>query len=249
MSIPDLPTPPEVTGQSRSGMKYHILGTVQQTAVLEIEPGKAVYSDAGAMSWMTSAVNMSTNAQGGIGGMFKRMIVGATLFVIDFTSPKEPGQVAFSADFPGKILTLDLDPGQTIIMHKHAFLCAEKSVGLDISFTKKLRAGLFGGEGFVLQRLTGPGLVFAELDGDGVEYHLQAGQVLRVEPGHVAMFEASVSFDIELIRGFTNLLFGGEGLFLATLKGPGRIWLHSMTIDKVAHRIADYLPPPPVAGE
>ena len=127
-------------------------------------------------------------------------------------------------------------------MHKHAFLCAEKSVTLDIFFTRKLGTAMFGGEGFILQKLTGPGMVFGELDGDAVEYHLQPGQVMKVEPGHVAMFEDTVTFDIEMIKGMSNILFGGEGLFLATLKGPGRIWLHSMTVSKMAQRMLEYLP-------
>ena len=127
-------------------------------------------------------------------------------------------------------------------MHKHAFLCAEKSVTLDVFFTRKLGAGFFGGEGFILQKLTGPGIAFGELDGDAVEYHLKSGEVMKVEPGHVAMFEATVAFDIEMIKGMTNILLGGEGVFLATLKGPGRIWLHSMTVSKMAHRLVEYLP-------
>jgi uncharacterized protein (TIGR00266 family) len=242
MSIPDIPTVPEVTGQSKSGLKYHIMGTVQQTAVVELDPGQTVFSDTGAMSWMTATVNMNTTSGGGLGGMFKRAISGASVFILDFTATGGPGQVAFSTDFPGKVLAFDLDGGQSVVMHKHAFICAEKSVTLDVTFTKKLGAGMFGGEGFVLQRLTGPGMVFAELDGDAIEYHLQPGQLMKVEPGHVAMFDSSVNFDITMIKGITNMLLGGEGLFLATLTGPGRIWLHSMTVSKVAHRVAEYLP-------
>lgn len=242
MSIPDLPTPPEISGQSKSGMKYHILGTVQQTLVVELNPGQTVYSDAGAMSWMTATVNMNTTTGGGLTGMFKRAISGATAFIIDFTVNGGPGQAAFTTDFPGKILAFELDPGQSVIMHKHSFICAEKSVALDIFFNRKLGVGLFGGEGFVLQRLTGPGMVFAELDGDAVEYHLQPGQVMQVEHGHIAMFESAVKFDVTMMKGLTNILFGGEGLFLGTLTGPGRIWLHSLTMSKVAHRIGEYLP-------
>jgi len=244
MSIPDLPTIPEVSGQSRAGMKYHIMGTVQQTLAVELQPNQVVFSDTGAMSWMTSTIAMNTKGSGGLGGMFKRAVSGASAFIIDFSANGGPGQVAFTTDFPGKILALELDAGQSIIMHKHAFLCAEKSVTLDIFFTRKLGAGLFGGEGFILQKLTGPGMAFAELDGDAIEYHLQPGQLMRVEPGHVAMFEASVTFDIEMIKGMANIFLGGEGLFLATLKGPGRIWLHSMTESKMAHRLAEYLPKP-----
>jgi uncharacterized protein (TIGR00266 family) len=241
MSIPDLPTPAEIDGRTNAGLSYKILGTVQQSLIVDLPAGRAVYSDAGGMSWMTASVSMNTQGQGGLGGMLKRAVSGATVFIVDFTAEGAPGQVAFSTDFPGKVLAFELS-GQSVIMHKHAFLCAEKSIQLDIFFTRKLGAGLFGGEGFVLQKLSGTGAVFAELDGDAIEYHLKAGEKMRVEPGHVAMFDASVTFDIEMIRGFTNILMGGEGLFLATLTGPGRIWLHSLTPSKVAHRLAAYLP-------
>jgi len=242
MSVPDLPTLPEISAQSKSGIKYHILGTVQQTLSVELQPSQVIYSDAGALSWMTASVNMSTTSGGGLGGMLKRAVSGATVFIINFSAVGQPGQAAFSTDFPGKILPIELDAGQAIILHKHAFLCAEKSVTLDVFFTRKLGAGMFGGEGFILQKLTGPGITFAELDGDAVEYNLQPGQVMKVEPGHVAMFESTVPFDIEMIKGVANVLLGGEGLFLATLKGPGRIWLHSMTVSKMAHRLIEYLP-------
>ena len=242
MSIPDLPTLPEVSSQTRSGIKYHILGTIQQTLAVELQPNQAIYSDAGAMSWMTTSVNMNTTTGGGLGGMFKRAVSGATVFIVNYTAAGEPGQASFSTDFPGKVLPVELDAGQSIIMHKHAFLCAEKSVMLDVFFTRKLGAGMFGGEGFVLQKLTGPGMAFGELDGDAVEYHLKPGEVMKVEPGHVAMFESTVAFDIQMIKGIANILAGGEGLFLATLTGPGRIWLHSMTVSKMAHRLMEYMP-------
>jgi uncharacterized protein (AIM24 family) len=229
MSIPDLPTVPEVSGQTKSGIKYHILGTVQQILAVDLGPNQVIYSDAGAMSWMTTTVNMSTKAGGGLGGMLKRAVSGASVFIIDFSSTGAPGQAAFSTDFPGKILPIELDAGQSVIMHKHAFLCAEKSVVLDVFFTRKLGAGLFGGEGFILQKLTGPGMAYAELDGDAMEYNLKPGEVMKVETGHVAMFEGSVAFDIEMVKGITNILAGGEGL-------------HSMTVSKMAHRIMEYIP-------
>lgn len=243
MGIPDIPTVPETTGQSKGGLQYHILGTIQQTLVAELKTGQVVYSDTGAMSWMTSTVSMSTSSGGGgLGGMFKRAVSGGTAFIIDFAASGGPGQVAFSTDFPGKVIAVELEAGKSVVMHKHAFLCAEKTVGLDVFFTRKLGAGMFAGEGFVLQKLTGPGMAFGELDGDAVEYHLEPNQVMKVEPGHVAMFDDTVTFDIEMIKGIANILLGGEGLFLATLKGPGRIWLHSMTVSKMAHRIAEYIP-------
>ncbi|MGA2504812.1 MAG: TIGR00266 family protein [Anaerolineales bacterium] len=242
MSIPDLPTIPEISGQTKSGIKYHILGTVQQTLAVELQPNQVVFSDAGGMSWMTTTVNMSTKASGGLGGMLKRAVSGASAFIVDFNATGAAGQAAFSTDFPGKVLPIELDAGQSVIMHKHAFLCAEKSVTLDVFFTRKLGTGFFGGEGFILQKLTGPGMTFAELDGDAVEYNLKQGEQMKVEPGHVAMFESSVSFDIQMIKGITNVLAGGEGLFLATLTGPGRIWLHSMTVSKMAHRLMEFIP-------
>jgi uncharacterized protein (TIGR00266 family) len=242
LSIPDIPQPSEISGQTTGGLKYRIDGTIQQTLLVDLEAGQTIVSDAGGMSWMTRSVAMNTRSSGGIGGLLKRAVSGATLFLVDFTAQGSAGHVAFSADFPGKVLPIELVGSQTVIMHKHAFMCAEQSVTLDIFFNRRLGAGLFAGEGFVLQKLTGPGAVFAELDGDAIEYHLKPGEAMRVEPGHVAMFDASISFDIEMIKGFTNILMGGEGLFLATLTGPGRIWLHSLTPSKVAHRVAEYLP-------
>lgn len=242
MSIPDLNTAPDISGQARSGLAYRIHGTVQQTVIVDLKPGQTIFSDAGAMSWMTQTVDMQTHTGGGLSGMVKRAFSGATLFVIDFTAPTGPGQVAFASDFPGKILAFELEAGESVIMHKHAFICAEKSVTLDIFFTRKFGAGLLGGEGFILQRLTGPGMVFAELDGDAVEYRLQPHQTMSIEHGHIAMFEPSVAFDIKMVKGITNMLFGGEGLFLGTLTGPGRIWLHSLTVSKMAHRVAEYIP-------
>lgn len=242
MSVPDISTAPDVAGESRNGLRYRIHGTVQQTVIVDLKPGQTLFSDAGAMSWMTQTVDMQTHSGGGLSGMVKRAFSGATLFIIDFTAPSGPGQVAFASDFPGKILAFELEAGESIVMHKHAFLCAEKSVTLDITFTRKLGAGLLGGEGFILQRLTGPGMVFAELDGDAVEYRLQAHQTMSIEPGHIAMFEPGVTFDIKMVKGLTNMLFGGEGMFLGTLTGPGRIWLHSLTVSKMAHRVAEYLP-------
>jgi len=246
VAIPDLPTQKEVSAVSKGGLSYHIIGTVQQTLVVDLVPEKHVYCDSGGMSWMTSTVDMNTGAggQGGLaalGGMFKRMISGASAFLIDFSSTSK-GQVAFTTDFPGRIVPVELDAGQSVILHKHAFLAAEKTATLDIFFNKKLGAGLFGGEGFILQKLTGPGMVFAELDGDAIEYNLKPGEKMKIEPGHIAMFEETVSFDTEMISGITNMLFGGEGLFLGTLTGPGRIWLHSMTESKVAARLISHLP-------
>src|SRR5260221_8858458 len=162
MPVPDLATTPDTAGQSSSGLRYHIHGTVQQTAIIELNPGQTVYSDAGGMSWMSQTIDMNTHSGGGLGGMVKRAFSGATLFLIDFTAVGGAGQVAFASDFPGKIIAFDLNAGESMVMHKHAFVCAEKSVQLDITFTQKFGAGRVGGQGFIPLKRTGPGMVFTE---------------------------------------------------------------------------------------
>ncbi len=241
----DQPTPASVQGKSMSGLEYTVEGTLLQSVVLKLPAGKVVYSDSGEMSWMSANIAMNTNAgSGGLGGMFKRAVSGASVFLVDFVANGGPGMVAFTADFPGKILPADLDQGQSLLIQKHAFMCAEKTVTLDVAFTKRLGTGLFGGEGFVLQRITGPGIAFLEFDGEIVEYNLQANEVLRVEPGHVAMFEPSVNFDVEMVQGLGNILLSGAGMFLATLRGPGRVWLQTMPIANLAKRLIPFLPKP-----
>ncbi len=230
------------TGASASGLRYQIIGTTMQAVVLELQPGQTIYSEAGAMSWMSSNVTMQATSGGGLGKVLGRLLTGESLFVVDYTSPGGTGFVAFSNDFPGKVLPIQLGPGQAVVVQKSSFMCAEKSVQMEIHWQKRLGAGLFGGEGFLLQRLTGPGLFFAELDGEIVEYNLEAGQELKVDPGHVAMFEPGVNFDVELVRGITTILFGGEGLFLARLRGPGRVWLQTMPMANLVGQIIRYLP-------
>lgn len=239
--IPDLPTPAHVDGVSRSGLRYRIIGTVQPTLIVDLDPAHALISDAGGMSWMTANVQMETNMPGGLLSGLARAFSGGTVFLLGFKAPS-PGQIAFSADFPGKLIPVELGPNEQVLMHKHAFVCAESTVNLEVAFTRRFGAGLVGGDGFVLQKLSGPGLAVAQLDGDGVEYRLQPGETLLVEPGHVAMFESTVDFSVQMVRGITNLLFSGEAAFFAQLTGPGRVWLNSMTVSKVAHRIGEHLP-------
>ncbi len=240
----DLPDP-TVTARGRgvTGMEYQIVGTTLQAVILELDPGETVYSESGAMSWMSGNIQMATNTRGGgLGGIFKRALTGESLFLNEFTSAGGKGIVAFASDFPGKIVPVPLVEGQSMIVQKQAFLCAEKTVGLEIHFRKKLGAGFFGGEGFIMQKLTGPGVAFVCLDGEIVEYTLEPGQVLKVDTGHVAMYEPTVEFDIEMVKGFRNILLGGEGLFLTTLRGPGRVWLQTMPTANLAKAIAGYLP-------
>jgi uncharacterized protein (TIGR00266 family) len=240
----DLPEPVVAqTGEGHTGIDYQIMGTTLQAVIIQLEPGQTVYSESGGMSWMSGNITYNTNTGGGgLGGMFKRAISGESLFIIDYTCSGGRGLVAFASEFPGKIVPLHLGPGQEVIAQKDSFMCAEKSVQMSIQFRRKLGAGFFGGEGFILQKLTGPGVAFVELDGEIVEYTLEPGQLLKVDTGHVAMFEPTVQFDIEMVRGFKNILFGGEGLFLATLRGPGRVWLQTMPAIKLAKRLIQYLP-------
>jgi uncharacterized protein (TIGR00266 family) len=223
-------------------VEYTITGTTLPVVTISLTPGQRIYSSAGGMSWMTHEIQMDTNTGGGLGKMFKRALSGESLFIVDYYVNQGHGEVAFASEFPGQIRVLDLAEGQQVIVQKDSFMCAEKSVDVDMHFRKKLGAGLFGGEGFILQKLTGAGRAFINFDGEIVEKVLAAGEVLRVDTGHVALFEPSVQFDVEMVRGFKNLLMGGEGLFMATLRGPGKVYLQTMPMSKLAGKIAQYLP-------
>jgi uncharacterized protein (TIGR00266 family) len=238
----DLPDPAVTyTGRGQSGLKYQLIGTTLQAVTLELGPGQTVYSESGGMAWMSANVRMETTTGGGLGKMLGRMFSGESLFLVDYTCPSGQGVVAFASEFPGKIVPIDLSQGQSVIAQKDAFMCAEKSVDVAIHFRKRLGAGFFGGEGFIMQKLTGPGLAFFELDGEIVEYTLQSGQTMMVDTGYVAMFEPTVDFDIEMVRGIKNIFFGGEGLFLARLRGPGRIWLQTMPMYNLARKVAAHV--------
>lgn len=223
-------------------MKYEIQGTIMQTLAMDLMPGEVVYSQTQTMAWMSETMEMDTHTGGGLWAGIKRSFGGGTLFVTDFTPKGGAGHIAFAPRFPGTIVAKRLAAGESLICRKETFLCAEKSVGLEIFVRRKLGAGLFGGEGFILQQVTGPGTVFLDLSGEVVERVLQPGEKLRVHAGHVGIQEPTVGFDIEMVRGFKNMIFGGEGLFLATLTGPGRVWLQSMPIMNLAEEIARYLP-------
>jgi uncharacterized protein (TIGR00266 family) len=240
----DLPDPAvSYSGQGQSGLKYQLIGTTLPAVTVELQPGQTVYSESGGMAWMSANVKMDTKAAGGLGKMIGRMFTGESLFLVDYTCAGGTGVVAFASEFPGKIVPIDLAAGQEIIAQKDAFMCAEKSVDVAVHFRKKLGTGFFGGEGFIMQKFTGPGLVFAELDGEIVEYTLEAGQTMMVDTGYVAMHEPTVDFDIEMVRGIKNIFFGGEGLFLARLRGPGRIWLQTMPMYNLARKVARYIQP------
>jgi uncharacterized protein (TIGR00266 family) len=192
---------------------------------------------------MSANIQMDTKTAGGLGKMLGRVFTGESLFLVDYSCTRGTGVVAFASEFPGKVVPMDLAEGQQIIAQKDAFMCAEKSVDVAMHFREQLGTGFFGGEGFILQQFTGPGLVFAELDGEIVEYTLESDQTMMVDTGYVAMFEPTVDFDIEMVRGIRNIFFGGEGLFLARLRGPGRVWLQTMPMFNLARKIARYVQP------
>ncbi len=240
----DLPEPQvSLSGTTMGGSAYKILGTVMPVLVMNVKPGQTVYTETGALSWMSEGIQMQTNLGGqGLGGMLKRALGGESLFVANFTAARDNTLLAFSSEFPGKIVPVNLAQGQSMIAQKESFLVAEKTVNLTIAFQKKLGSGFFGGEGFILQKFDGPGTFFASFDGEIVEYTLNPGESLKVDTGHVAMFEPTVTYDIEMVKGFSNILFGGEGLFFAKLVGPGRIWLQTMPMSKLAGAIKQFFP-------
>ena len=199
-------------------MRYRLSGTLLQTLEIDLAPGETVYSQTNSMCWMNDAIEMDTNTGGGFFAGLQRTFGGGSFFVTEFRSRGE-GHVAFAPRFPGTILPLTLRDGQSLICRKETFLCAEITVRLELAWQQKFGAGLFGGEGFILQRVTGPGTVWLDLSGEVVERDLAPGERLLVNAGHVGAIDPSVSFDIQMVKGFRNILFGGEGLFLATSHG------------------------------
>jgi uncharacterized protein (TIGR00266 family) len=222
-------------------MQYQVSGTIMQTVSIDLSPGEIVYSQTNSMCWMNDQIEMDTNTGGGFLSGLMRSFTGGSFFITDFKSSGN-GHVAFAPRFPGTIIPVNLGQGQSLICRKETFLCAEKSVTLELAWQKRLGAGLFGGDGFILQKVTGPGTVFLDLSGEVIEKDLAPGERLLVHAGHVGVFDPSISFDIQMVRGFKNIIFGGEGMFLACLTGPGHVALQSMPIMNLAEEIFQYLP-------
>ena len=225
-------------------MRYRIEGGSLPVVTIELGRGESIYTQSGGMSWMDDGIAMDTNLRGGLLGGLGRMFTGESLFMATYTAQRDGQQIALASTFPGLILVLEVRPGQEYICQKSAFLCATPGVLLSVEFTRSLGGGLFGGEGFMLQRLSGTGLVFLEVDGHAVERELAAGERIKVDTGNVAVFDARVSYTVEMVRGFKNLLFGGEGLFLTVLQGPGKVWMQTISIPEFASRMIPYLPKP-----
>ncbi|MBS3165216.1 TIGR00266 family protein [Candidatus Woesearchaeota archaeon] len=215
-------------------MRYRIDGTLFPAVTFELEKGESVYSEAGGMAWMSENIELGTEARGGLVEGIKRRFAGESIFLNTFTCVAGAGTATFTSEFPGKVLALELTGARDIICQKDAFMCATPGVKLEMHFRRKLGAGLFGGEGFVLQRLSGRGAAFVEIAGEVIEYALGDGERLMVDPGHIAMYDSSVDFDIQLVGGLKNALLGGEGLFLASVRGPGRVWLQTMPLENLA---------------
>ncbi len=223
-------------------MQYEIKGANMPSLEVKLAYGEAIYTESGGMAWMSEGIDMQTSGRGGLGRMLGRALAGESLFLTTYTCQAQGGLIVFTPEMPGTIIAKELAPGESIIAQKDAFMCAQDSVELEMHFRKKLGTGLFGGEVFILQKVTGPGLAFFEIAGEVREYDLGPGSTIKVDTGHIAMYEPTVSYDIQMVKGVTNMIFGGEGLFLATLTGPGKVWLQTMPLVNLAGAIRRYIP-------
>ena len=223
-------------------MRHSITGDNLQFVHVELDPGEMVWAEAGAMVYMSGNTSMSTRARGGVLSGLKRVVTGESFFVTEFTTQGGPGIAAFAGRVPGKISAIDLRGGREWIFQKDAFLCAENAVQMDIAFQKRLGAVFFGGEGLILQRYWGEGTVWIHAPGDLTEFNLGPGETLKISSGHVVGWEKSVAYDIQTVGGIKTAFFGGEGLFVTTLTGPGKALLQSMTLGKMALALMPYMP-------
>jgi uncharacterized protein (TIGR00266 family) len=227
-------------------MRNQIVGTTMPVLEFTLDPNDSIISEAGELSWMGSSIEMTTHTQlgggGGILGALKRVVGGGTLFMTEYRAMGRPGELAFATKLPGHIVPVEIGAGHEYMIHRHGFLCATPQVQIGVGFQQSLGAGIFGGSGFVLQRLSGQGTAWLELSGELIVKDLQPGETLRVHPGHVGAFHSGVNFQITTIPGIKNMIFGGDGIFLASLTGPGRVWLQTLPIAKLAHKLMEYMP-------
>ena len=227
-------------------MQTRIQGTTMPVLDVQLDPNESVFSESGELSWMTGSIQMTTHTQmgggGGLFGILKRVAGGGSLFMTEYRAMQYPGEVSFATKVPGHIVPVQVSPGQEYMVHRHGFLCATPQVTISVGFQQSLGAGIFGGSGFLLQRIAGYGTAWLELSGELVMKNLAPGEVLLVHPGHVGAFQASVGFQITMVPGLKNMIFGGDGIFLGVLTGPGTIWLQTLPISRLAHQISEYLP-------
>lgn len=220
-------------------MKYEIKGGNLPVVICNLEPGEKMITEGGGMSWMTPNMSMETRS-GGFGKVMGKLFSGESMFNNIYTCKNTPGMIAFSSSFPGSIEAFEINPGNAIILQKSAFLAGEVGIDFSVVFNKKLGAGIFGGEGFIMQKISGNGIAFAEFDGHVECYTLAEGEEIVVDTSHLAAMDATCSMDIKRIQGAKNIFFGGEGLFNTTIKGPGRVWLQTMPIANIASLLAPY---------
>lgn len=226
-------------------MKYEIKGGSLPVLVCQLDANEKIYTEAGAMSWMSANMEMATSTRGGgIGKMFGRMMSGESIFQNIYTSKGTPGMIAFASCFPGSIVALNIQPGQSYIVQKHGYLACSEGVEVSVAFQKKVSVGLFGGEGFIMQKLAGEGIAFVEIDGNAMEYQLGVGESMIVNTGYVAYMEDTCTMDIKTVSGMKNALFGGEGLVNTVVTGPGKVVLQTMPISNVAQALRPYFPTP-----
>jgi uncharacterized protein (TIGR00266 family) len=227
-------------------MQSRITGTTMPVLEFILEPNDTIISEAGELSWMGNSIQMTTHTQfaggGGLFGVLKRVAGGGSIFMTEYRAIGARGELAFATKLPGHIVPVEVAPGHEYMIHRHGFLCSTSQIQIGVGFQQSLGAGIFGGDGFLLQNLSGQGTAWLELSGELVTRDLLPGETLRVHPGHVGAFQSSVSFQITTVPGIKNMLFGGDGIFLAALTGPGRIWLQTLPIAKLAHAIEHYLP-------
>jgi uncharacterized protein (TIGR00266 family) len=227
-------------------MQARIQGTTMPVLEVELQPNESVFSESGELSWMTGSVQMMTHTQmgggGGLFGVLKRVAGGGSIFMTEYRAMQYPGSVSFATKVPGHIVPVQLGQGPEYMVHRHGFLCATTQVTIGVGFQQSLGAGIFGGDGFLLQKVGGVGTAWLELSGELIVKDLAPGEVLRVHPGHVGAFQTSVAFQITMIPGIKNMIFGGDGLFLAEMVGPGSVWLQTLPISRLAHQISEYLP-------
>ena len=222
-------------------IKYEIEGGNLPVVICYPEAGETLCTESGAMSWMSPNMRMDTNTGGGIKKMLGRMFSGESLFLNEYTAMGGTGMIAFAASFPGSIIPYRVTPGNGIIVQKRGFLAMEKGLELSMYFQKKLGKGFFGGEGFIMQKITGDGMVFLEIDGYCKEYELAAGQSIVVDTGYLAAMSESCTMDIQMVQGAKNIFLGGEGLFHTTITGPGKVYIQSMPVINTAMRINPYI--------
>ena len=222
-------------------MRYNIEGGSLPVAILQLDAGECVISEAGGRTWMRGPVMTDTTSYGGVKKALGRLFMGESLFMSRYTA-NGPAEIAFASSFPGRLIARELSAGESIICQKTAFLCGMGPLELSVHFRRKLGSGFFGGEGFIMQRITGPGIVFIEVDGYSPEYQLAPGEQLVCDTGVLAAMDETCSMDIQAVRGAKNMFFGGEGIFDTIITGPGRVYLQSMTVEKLARLMNPYLP-------